>query len=162
MEHNRTVGVLGRLRYGFNAGYIFGTVAYPFLKVHEGSQSYWLYTNSFNRMSYFEFISDRYVGGLVDQHWEGLLFDRIPLMKKLKWRLVTTGRITYGQISQRHQSAMLIPEFTKQFGNTPYVELAAGIENIFKIGRVDVVWRVTHLEPGMSPIGVRARWAFNF
>jgi hypothetical protein len=162
MEHNRTVGVLGRLRYGFNAGYIFGTVAYPFLKVHEGSQSYWLYTNSFNRMSYFEFISDRYVGGLVEQHWEGLLFDRIPLMKKLKWRLVTTGRITYGQISQRHQSAMLIPEFTKQFGNTPYVELAAGIENIFKIGRVDVVWRVTHLEPGMSPIGVRARWAFNF
>lgn len=162
MEHHRTVGVFGRLRYGFNAGYIFGTVAYPFLKVHEGSQSYWLYTNSFNRMSYFEFISDRYVGMLLEQHWEGLLFDRIPLIKKLKWRLVTTGRATYGAISSRHQEAMLIPEFTRKFGNTPYVELAVGIENIFKVGRVDLVWRATHLAPGISPLGIRARWALNF
>lgn len=162
MEHTRTVGVFGRLRYGINAGYIFGTVAYPFLKVHEGSQSYWLYTNSFNRMSFFEFISDRYVGGLVEQHWQGLLFDRIPLVKKLQWRLVTTGRLTYGSISDRHQTAMLLPTFTKKFGDTPYVELAAGIENIFKVGRIDLVWRVTHLDPGMNPLGIRARWAFNF
>lgn len=162
MEHIRTVGVLGRLRYQITGGYIFGTVAYPFLKVHEGSQSYWLYTNSFNRLSFFEFISDRYVGALVEQHWEGLLFDRIPLIKKLQWRLVTTGRMTYGAISSRHQEAMLLPDFTKKFGNTPYVELAVGIENIFKVGRVDLVWRATHLTPDISPLGVRARWAFNF
>lgn len=162
MEHVRTVGVLGRLRYGINAGYIFGTVAYPFLKVHEGSQSYWLYTNSFNRMSYFEFISDRYVGALLEQHWEGLLFDRIPLIKRLKWRLVTMGRLTYGAISERHNDVMLIPTFTRKFGETPYVELAVGIENIFKIGRVDLVWRATHLYPGISPLGIRARWALNF
>lgn len=162
MEHIRTVGVLGRLRYQIVGGYIFGTVAYPFLKVHEGSQSYWLYTNSFNRLSFFEFISDRYVGALVEQHWEGLLFDRIPLIKKLQWRLVTTGRMTYGAISNRHQEAMLLPEFTKKFGDTPYVELAVGIENIFKVGRIDLVWRATHLTPDISPLGVRARWAFNF
>ncbi|MDH4474147.1 MAG: DUF5686 family protein [Fluviicola sp.] len=162
MEHIRTVGVLGRLRYQIVGGYIFGTVAYPFLKVHEGSQSYWLYTNSFNRLSFFEFISDRYVGALVEQHWEGLLFDRIPLIKKLQWRLVTTGRMTYGAISNRHQEAMLLPEFTKKFGDTPYVELAVGIENIFKVGRIDLVWRATHLTPNISPLGVRARWAFNF
>jgi Family of unknown function (DUF5686)/CarboxypepD_reg-like domain len=162
MEHIRTVGVLGRLRYQIVGGYIFGTVAYPFLKVHEGSQSYWLYTNSFNRLSFFEFISDRYVGALVEQHWEGLLFDRIPLIKKLQWRLVTTGRMTYGAISNRHQEAMLLPDFTKKFGDTPYVELAVGIENIFKVGRIDLVWRATHLTPDISPLGVRARWAFNF
>lgn len=162
MEHIRTVGVLGRLRYQIVGGYIFGTVAYPFLKVHEGSQSYWLYTNSFNRLSFFEFISDRYVGALVEQHWEGLLFDRIPLIKKLQWRLVTTGRMTYGAISSRHQEAMLLPDFTKKFGDTPYVELAVGIENIFKVGRIDLVWRATHLTPDISPLGVRARWAFNF
>lgn len=162
MEHNRTIGVFGRLRYGINAGFINGTVAYPFLKVHEGSQSYWLYTNSFNRMSFFEFISDRYVGGLVEQHWQGLFFDRIPLVKKLKWRLVTTGRITYGAISTRHNEAMLIPTFTKSFGSVPYAEASIGIENIFKVGRVDLVWRLTHLEGGINPIGIRARWALNF
>lgn len=162
LEHNRNVGVLGRLRYGLNAGVVLGTVAYPFLKVHEGSQSYWLYTNSFNRMSYFEFISDRYVGGFIEQHWQGLLFDRIPLIKKLKWRLVTTGRITYGAISPRHNEAMIIPSFTKQFGNIPYAEASVGIENIFKLGRVDLVWRITHLYSGIAPLGIRARWSFAF
>lgn len=162
LEHTRNIGILGRLRYGVNAGTVLGTVAYPFLKVHEGSQSYWLYTNSFNRMSYFEFISDRYVGGFIEQHWQGLLFDRIPLIKKLKWRLVTTGRITYGAISQRHNEVMIIPSFTKQFGNTPYAEASVGIENIFKLGRVDLVWRITHLEPGIAPLGIRARWSFAF
>lgn len=161
-EHFRNIGVLGRLRYGFNAGYINGTVAYPFLKVHEGSQSYWLYTNSFNRMSYFEFISDRYVGAFIEQHWQGLLFDRIPLVKKLKWRLVTTSRMTYGALSDRHNQAMIIPDFTRRFGNTPYVEASVGIENIFNVGRIDLVWRLTHLYPGIAPIGIRARWSFNF
>lgn len=162
MEHWTNVGILGRLRYGINAGFINGTVAYPFLKVHEGSQSYWLYTNSFNRMSFFEFISDRYVGGLVEQHWQGLFFDWIPLLKKLQLRLVTTGRITYGAISSRHQDAMLIPTFTKSFGSIPYAEASIGIENILKVGRIDLVWRLTHLEPGIKPLGIRARWSLNF
>ncbi|MEN9998356.1 MAG: hypothetical protein RI922_1346 [Bacteroidota bacterium] len=162
MEHSRQIGVLGRIRYGANAGYVFGTTAYPFLKVHEGNQSYWLLTSTFNKLNYFEFISDKYVGGFVENHWEGLLFDRIPLIKKLQWRLVTTGRITYGAISSRHSSEMILPSFTKQFGKVPYAELAVGIENIFKVGRVDLVWRVTHLDPGMSPLGIRARWALNF
>jgi len=162
MEHNRQIGVLGRIRYGVNCGYIFGTAAYPFLKVHEGNQSYWLLTSTFNKLNYFEFISDKYVGGLIENHWEGLLFDRIPLIKKLKWRLVTTGRITYGSISDRHKAEMELPSFTKKFGNVPYAEFAVGIENIFKVGRVDLVWRLTHLDPGMSPLGIRARWALNF
>jgi hypothetical protein len=162
MEHTRNVGVLGRLRYGFTAGYISGTAAYPFLKVHEGNQSYWLLTSTFNKLNYFEFISDKYVAGLLEQHWQGLLFDRIPLVKKLKWRLVTTGRIVYGSIDSKHSGEMILPTFTKQFGNVPYTELAAGIENIFKFGRIDLVYRVTHLDPGMNPIGIRARMTFSF
>jgi hypothetical protein len=130
--------------------------------VHEGNQSYWLLTSTFNKLNFFEFISDKYVGGFVENHWEGLLFDRIPLIKKLKWRLVTTGRITYGSISSRHSTEMILPQFTKQFGKVPYAEVAVGIENIFKVGRVDFVWRLTHLDPGMSPFGIRARWAINF
>ena len=161
MEHNTQIGIFGRIRYGFNAGYVFGKTAYPFLKVHEGNQSYWLLTSTFNKLNYYEFISDRYVGGLIENHWQGLFFDRIPLVKKLKWRLVTTGRFTYGAISDRNTSTILIPSFTKHFGKTPYAEFAIGIENIFKVGRVDLVWRLTHLDPGMSPIGIRARWAIN-
>ncbi len=162
LEHNRNIGVFGRLRYGATAGYIFGTTAYPFLKVHEGNQSLWLLTSTFNKLNFFEFVSDKYVGAFAEQHWEGLFFDRLPLIKKLKWRLVTTGRIAYGSIDNRHSEVMLLPSFTKQFGSIPYAEAAVGIENIFKVGRVDLVWRLTHLDPGMSPIGIRARWSFGF
>ncbi len=167
IEHNVAIGVLGRIRYGVNAGYIFGKAAYPFLKVHEGNQSYWLMTNAFNKMNFFEFISDQYVSGLIENHWDGLFMDRIPLIKKLKLRLVTTGRLVYGQLSPRHSEEMRIPTFTKKFGTTPYVEVGMGIENILKLGRVDVFWRLTHLDPGVkvtdiAAFGVRAKYVINF
>lgn len=162
MEHNTQLGVLGRMRYGLTAGYIFGTTAYPFLKVHEGNQSLWLLTSTFNKLNFMEFISDKYVTGFVENHWEGLFFDRIPLVKKLNLRLVTTGRILYGDISQKHEQAMLIPDFVKRFNGIPYMETSVGIENILKVIRVDVVWRMTHPIPGQSPFGIRARYALNF
>lgn len=162
MEHNTQLGVLGRMRYGVTAGCIFGTTAYPFLKVHEGNQSLWLLTSTFNKLNFMEFISDKYVTGFVENHWEGLFFDRIPLVKKLNLRLVTTGRILYGDISQKHEQAMLIPDFVKRFNGIPYMETSVGIENILKVIRVDVVWRMTHPIPGQSPFGIRARYALNF
>ena len=167
IEHNTRIGILGRIRYGLNAGALFGNAAYPFLNIHAGNQSYWLQLNTFNKMNFFEFISDLYVSGLIENHWDGLFLDRIPLIKKLKWRLVTTGRIAFGVISDRHTAEMRLPDFTKQFGNTPYVEIAMGIENIFAVGRVDVFWRLTHLEPNVkimhiSNFGIRARYALNF
>lgn len=167
IEHTAPIGFLGRIKYGINAGYIFGTTAYPFLKVHEGNQSYWLYPNAFNKMNFFEFISDRYITGLLENHWDGLFFDRIPLVRKAKLRLVTTARFAYGSIDPKHTTQMLLPAFTKQFGDTPYVEVAAGIENIFSVGRIDVFWRLTHLPAGvkvtdLSNFGIRARYALNF
>jgi hypothetical protein len=161
MEHNRPIGYLGRIKYGATAGCIFGTAAYPFLKVHEGNQSYLLLQGTFNKLNFYEFISDKYVGAFVENHWEGLLFDRIPLIKKLKWRLVTAGRITYGSISSRHNKEIQIPEFTKKFGAIPYAEISVGIENIFQLVRIDLVYRITHLSPDISPIGIRACWAIN-
>lgn len=167
IEHTAPIGFMGRIKYAVNAGYIFGSTAYPFLKIHEGNQSYWLYPNAFNKMNFFEFISDKYITGLLENHWDGLLFDRIPLVKKLKLRLVTTGRIAFGSIDSKHTTEMLLPDFTKQFGKIPYVEVGAGIENIFSVGRIDVFWRLTHLAPGVkvtdiSNFGVRARFSLNF
>jgi hypothetical protein len=162
LEHNTQVGIFGRMRYGAIAGYIHGDVAYPLLKVHEGNQSLWLLTTAFNKLNFLEFISDRYVGAFIENHWEGLLFDRIPINKKLKWRLLTTGRVVYGSLSSRHEKEMLIPSFVKRFGNVPYIESSVGIENILKVVRLDLVWRMTHQLPGVSPLGVRARISFNF
>ena len=134
---------------------------------YEGNQSYWLMDNAFNKMNFFEFVSDKYISGMIENHWDGLFFDRIPLIKKAKLRLVTTARAVYGQIDSRHFAEMKLPDFAKTFGNTPYVEVAMGIENILKLGRVDVFWRLTHLDPGVKvtdikAFGIRAKYVINF
>jgi hypothetical protein len=162
IEHYRQLGVLGRMYYGGTVGYIFGTTAYPFLKAVPGNQSLYLMSSAFNKLNFLEFVTDKYASAFIENQWEGLFFDRIPLVKKLKLRLVTTGKIAIGEISDRHQNEMLLPGFVKRFNGIPYAESSIGIENILKVIRVDLVWRMTHLDSGMSPLGVRAKFAFNF
>lgn len=162
IDHIRQTGIFGRIRYGINVGKTFGSAAYPFLKIHEGSQSYWLLTTTFNKLNFYEFISDQYATVYLEQHWDGFFLDRIPLIKKLQWRLVSGARATVGSLSLNSTSNILVPSFVKKFDNVPYVEANLGIENIFKFGRIDLVWRLTHLIPGENPMGVRGRLSFNF
>ncbi|MGB0933697.1 MAG: DUF5686 family protein [Lishizhenia sp.] len=162
VTHNPKIGIFGRLMYNLYGGYIFGSAAYPFLKVHEGSQSLWLQTAAYNKMRFFEFVSDQYVGAHIEHHWNGLLLDRIPLINTFKLRLVTNFRTVYGTISDRHKEEMLLPQAIKTFGNIPYMETGIGVENIFRVGRIDAIWRLTHLEPGESPFTIRAKFVVTF
>lgn len=161
MEHYTHFGRHTRVHYGFSCGYIFGQTAYPFLKVHEGNQSYWLSLSAFNKLNFLELISDKYVSAFMENHWGGLFLNQIPGIKKLKWRMVTTQRILYGALSPKHNELILVPSYVKSFGSIPYAELSVGIENILNIIRVDFVWRVTHNTPDVSPFGIRARFSFN-
>lgn len=158
LDHTRNTGAIGRISYGVSFGKYFGTVAYPFLKIHEGSQTYWYLKNAFNKMSYFEFISDTYVNAYIEHHFQGLILNRVPGIKKLHWRLVAHGKATWGMLSSRQNDAILLPSISKTFGDTPYVEVGVGIENIFKFFRVDFIYRATHHIQGVSPFGVRARF----
>lgn len=162
IEHSPRLGIMGTLYYTVYAGIYFGNAPYPLLYIHPGSQSYWLQSSSQNLMDYYEFISDRYVGANFEHHFNGLFFDRIPGVRKLKWRVVVSGKSTWGSISERQKSVMLLPDNTVPFGKIPYVESAIGIENIFKFFRVDLVWRMTHLEEGRSPLGIRAKFSIRF
>ncbi len=162
IDHSRSTGIFGRIRYGANVGKVFGNAAYPFLKIHEGSQSYWLLTSTFNKLNFYEFISDQYATVFLYQHWDGFFLNRIPLLKKLNWRLVTGGRATIGSLTANQGGGIAIPSFVKKFNNVPYAEASVGIENIFKFGRVDVVWRLTHLSPDIKPVGFRVRLSVNF
>lgn len=162
MSHSPKLGVFGKLYYEIYGGVVLGEAAYPFLKIHEGSQTYWFQNSAHNRMDYFEFISDRYVGVSAEQHFNGLFFDRIPLVRNLKWRLVASAKSVWGDISDKQSQEMLLPDNTKLFGDVPYLESAIGIENIFKVFRVDAIWRITHLDPGVSPVGIRAKFRIRF
>ena len=162
IEHKTQLGILGRLEYGANIGAVFGNVAYPLLHAIPGNQSLWLMTSAFNKLNFLEFVCDRYTGVYIENHWDGFFMNKIPLVKKLNLRLVTSGRMAFGALSHRHQVNMIYPGFIKEFDKLPYAESSIGIENLFKFFRVDVVWRMTYLDAATSPLGIRAKFALIF
>ena len=162
LEHRTQIGILGRIEYGANIGAIFGNVAYPLLHAIPGNQSLWLMTSAFNKLNFLEFVCDRYTGFYLENHWDGFFMNKLPLVKKLNLRLVTSGRLAYGVLSQRHEVNMLFPDFIKEFNRIPYAESTIGIENLFKFFRVDLVWRMSYLDENTHPLGIRARFTLNF
>jgi hypothetical protein len=162
LTHTAHLGILGYFQYEVFAGYIFGKAAYPFLEVHPGNQSYYLQTAAFNNMRYFEFVSDRYAGFFFEYHLNGLLLDRIPGVRKLQWRIVTSARAVVGSLGKQHLQEMILPAQTHSLNWKPYVEVGIGLENIFKLIRIECTWRLTQKFTGINNFGIRAKINFDF
>lgn len=157
------MGNLGRGTYSLTGVYIPTTLPYPLLEAHLGNQTLFYNQFAFNLMNFFEFVSDQAVSLNYTHRFEGLLFNRIPLIRKLKWRLVGTANVLYGSL--RKENFDLIPitatdgtpikSFTG-LGTDPYVEVGYGIENIFRFLRVDFIHRLTYLDkPNVNSFGIR-------
>lgn len=156
-------GPLGTAYVNVTGEYIFNTLPYPLLSLHLGNQSPLYSSITYNLMNYGEFVSDHYVSLQYRQYFEGLFLNRIPLIQKLKWRLLGTANIISGGMRQANRSLIaaqtLSGEQTLQAGyltdNKPYVEVGYGIENIFRFLRVDFVHRLTYLDnPNARSFGV--------
>ena len=146
-------GVIGFGRFHLNGGAILGSVPYPLLKLHEGNQSQLFGSpvvkltdrTAFSMMNYYEFGSDRWLTGFYEHNFNGLLFGIIPLVQKLNLREVVTVRGAWGTISDQNR---INAPFRLMEGlntlETPYVEAGVGIANIFRLFRVDCMWKLTH------------------
>ncbi len=157
------MGFLGVGLISISGEVIPNALPYPLLTVHLGNQSPIYSQFTYNLMNFGEFVSDESVSFRYRQFLEGLFLNRIPLMNKLKWRLVGTANVIYGGLSRanrrliavytpRGDPALRTGYFTT---GTPYVELGYGVENIFKFFRVDFVHRLTYLNnPEARKFGV--------
>lgn len=157
---------IGWSKYMIECGKIWGTLPYPLLKIHDGNQTFLWDELASNLMNYYEFISDEYINIYYTHHFDGLLFNRIPLLRKLKWREVVSTRVIYGTLTSQNQGYSKFPDIMHSLGATPYWEASAGIENIFKFIRVDAVWRLTHLHdpenPNVAKFGIFVSLNFTF
>ncbi len=159
----RLVSLLGYTDYTLEAGQIFGTLPYPLMELHGGNETYVYDYMAYNMMKYYEFASDRYASIGIFHHFEGLLFNKIPLVKKLKWREVVTCKALWGSVNEKNKKTILFPSTLSALGNEPYVEVSAGIENIFKLFRVDALWRSTYLKPrAIDNFGVKVGFQLAF
>jgi hypothetical protein len=167
-----------RIRFGpFGYGsmnltgeYVFNTLPYPLLSLHLGNQTPVFAQVTYNLMNYGEFISDRFATMQYQHHFEGFLLNRIPLMRKLKWRLVGTSNVIYGGMKERNRNLIAATtntgEETLEVGfldeGKPYVELGYGVENIFKFFRIDFIHRLSYLDkPDARKFGVLFSFQFN-
>ncbi len=162
ISHRLRLGYIGRLDYRLEAGKYWGVLPYPLLELHDGNETFFLNRTAFNTMNYYEFASDEYVSLFLTHHFQGLFFNRIPLLRKLKWREVVSGKAVIGNLSDANKEILQIPGTLHEL-NEPYIEASAGIENIFSFLRVDAIWRLSYLDhPNIVKFGIRGTVQFGF
>jgi len=114
------------------------------LEIHPGNEYYYYNKYAFQMMNNYEFLSNEYAGFNLEHNLGGGIFNRIPVLKKLKWRQFWTAKGVVGSLSRDNE----LLNFNKGYpfrslqGN-PYLELGTGVSNILQIFRIDFVWRVT-------------------
>jgi hypothetical protein len=143
----RITPILGYTDFVVEGGKIWGQVAYPIMELHGGNQTYIYDYMAFNMMKYYEFASDQFVSFSVYHHFEGLFLNKIPLLRKLKWREVVTAKTVWGSVNEKNRHTLLFPKTLSALDKGPYAEATAGIENIFKVFRIDFLWRLSYQLP---------------
>ncbi|MVM36045.1 carboxypeptidase-like regulatory domain-containing protein [Spirosoma sp. HMF4905] len=176
------ISPIGYTDVSIEGGQTFGRVPFPLLTIHRANQTYSYQPEAYNMMNFLEFVSDHYGAIFADHYFNGFIFNKIPLIKKLKLREVVTIKSLWGGLRSENrpspenlvtgQSGGLLKLPTDQTGNPvtfalgsrPYVEASVGIANIFKVLRVDLIKRLTYLENPLAPqgYGIRFRMKFDF
>ncbi len=155
-------GPFGYASIWAEAGKFWGNLPYPLLELHRGNETFFYDESAFNTMNFFEFVSDEWVSGSVTYHAEGLFLNKIPLMRRLKWREVAAVRGVIGRYDAANDAEMIRPPETFIL-DQPFLEAALGLENIFKVLRVDALWRLTYRDnPDIVKFGIRAKLQFDF
>jgi hypothetical protein len=143
----RITPILGYTDIVAETGKIWGVVPYPIMELHGGNETYLYDYLAFNMMKYYEFASDQFLSAALYHHFEGLFLNKMPLLRKLKWREVVTFKAVWGSVNQKNRTTLLFPNTLRALDNGPYSEASVGIENIFKVFRVDAFWRLNYQLP---------------
>lgn len=158
----------GHIDTHLSAGKVWNQVPFPLLASPEVNPSIFIEKNRFHLIQPFEFVSDEYMALHAGYFLKGWILNRIPLLKKLQLREVVTFSSYYGNLTDKNNLAktyglFIFPESAHPMQNSLYMEGSVGIENIFKVFRVDYFRRFTHLElPGAKKQGIKIGFRFAF
>ena len=157
----------GKMDWLVKGGIQWEKVPFPLLIMPETNLSYIVQDYTFEAINNMEFPTDRFLSGQVNWDMNGKILNRIPLIRKLKWREWIGFRILWGELSDKNN-----PYLAQNSGSTmlmyfpegcyvidpkrPYMELSLGIHNIFKIVHVEYIRRLNYNElPTAHKHGVR-------
>lgn len=174
----------GKAEVYLKGGAQWSRVPFPLLLMPAANLSYIKQRNTFELIDNMEFLNDRYAQLMLSWDLDGKLFNRIPLLKRLKWREYLACHMLWGTLTDRNNPFLArnagdgrlfyFPGNFDADGNyqylsrtmdpkKPYVEVVAGIHNIFKLVHVEYVHRLTYLDqPDTSRWGIRLRVMMSF
>lgn len=149
-------------------------VPFPLLIMPPVDITYFEHENTFSMMKNMEFLNDRYAFASVSWDMNGKLLNRIPLIKKLKWREYFAVKAMWGTLTDKNnplleqnkndQMLFKFPEESHVMDSKkPYWEIVIGVHNIFKLFGVDYVRRMSYtgLE-GVKKDGIRFSFMMSF
>ena len=156
----------GKIDCYLKGGIQWNQVPYPLLIMPETNLSYIIQDETFELIDNMEFLNDRFASLYISWDFNGKIFNRIPLLKKLKWREYIGFRCLWGGLSDKNnpfleQNAqsdilMMFPEGCHVMDSKkPYYELSVGIHNIFKLIHVEYVRRLNYHYENTHKDGVR-------
>lgn len=163
----------GKFDTYIKAGKQWCKVPFPLLIMPAANLSYIAQKETFNLINNMEFLNDQFASIDLTYNMNGKLFNRIPFIKRLKWREVFKFKALYGSLSDKNNPAKSdglfnFPSRNNQItsyamGNEPYMECSVGIHNIFKLLHVEYVRRLNYLDhPGINRDGIRIALQLNF
>ncbi|TPN85956.1 DUF5686 and carboxypeptidase-like regulatory domain-containing protein [Aquimarina algicola] len=158
------IGGFGRLNSTLEVGKTFGEVPLGLLSVIPGNQTYLSIYNTFPLLDFYEFVTDTYVTLHLEHNFNGRIFSRIPLLRKLNLRELVGFRAAWGELSDENillsapsNELLLAPD------DEAYWEYSFGVGNIFKIFRIDFHFRGNYFDnPDARKFGVTGSFGFYF
>lgn len=159
----------GKIDLSVKGGAEWNVVPFPLLILPEANLSYITQRDLFALINNMEFLNDRFASLSVSYDMNGKLFNRIPLIKKLKWREMFRVRALWGTLTDKNNPfisdnpdlfrfPMRDGKFTSHVMDpkVPYIEGSVGIYNIFKLLHIEYVHRFTYRNnPGINKNGIR-------
>lgn len=167
------MGSWGYIDTHLNGGAQWDKVPFPMLIMPPVNITYFEHEATMSMMKNMEFLSDRYLFGSVAWDLSGKLLNRIPLVKRLKWREYFAVKGMWSTVTskndptlQSNQSDRILFQFPEGVGvmnkKVPYWEVVVGVHNIFKFFGVDYVRRMNYHGPGIHKNGVRFGFMMSF
>ena len=146
------------INYAFEGGMYFGKLPYTMLDIPRGNETAGYFTYDFNMLNYMEYVHDKYLHAYLEYHLNGFIFNRLPGLKRIGLREVFSAKGMIGSFDDKNTEIVELPSSITKMSN-PYIELGAGVENIFRLFRIEAVWRVAPQSVlGAPTFGIRAKF----
>lgn len=168
------LGSWGRMDFRVKASAQWNKVPFQFLCTPPVCISYIEQEGTLNMLHNMEFFMDRRVFWEVCWNMNGKIFNRVPLLKKLKLREYVAFKGVWGMLTDKNNPRALqnlndemlyeLPRNSYALeASTPYMEFACGVRNIFKVFGVDYIRRINYLgNNGAVKNGIRFNLTMSF